>query len=647
MPKKLTPPFVFSMLVLLACFCSTVQASADRDTVGQDPVIEQLLKVQSVGGAVISPDGSRAAYTVSRNLAAKDKRVTNIWLVDLDTRESRQLTHMEEGEAAVAWHPQEDAITFLSDRHDTDKGESQLWLLPLSGGEARRITDIDSGIEDYVYSGDGKHIAAVVTDPDPFKAPEPDAEISTAPPIVIERFAFKADRAGYLTRSQKIYLLDGETGEGEALALAGQEPGKPSFSPDGKYLAYVAKGAEEPDRTEHYDVYLLPLNSKKKARALAPSPLNDCGDWLIERPVWNKASSHIACLSSDSDGDNFYAQPDLTLLEVATGKASNLTADLDLNIAEPHFGENGERLFFTIEDDMTVQLASMPSGGGEIRREFSEPMTVSAFDISADGLTVALIGKIEQPEELYTLAAGKATQLSRHNDALIAQRPWQPAQPINFKSPDGTEIHGLLMRPEGAKKGRRYPTVLWIHGGPTSQFGYEPRLEPQLFAAHGYAVVMVNPRGSTGRGLAFSKEIWGGWGSVDVPDVLAGVDHVVAMGVADPKRLVVGGWSYGGMLTNYVIASDQRFKAAASGASIGNAWAGFGTDQYIRDYLSELGAPWDNPEGYNRVSYPFMHADRITTPTLFMVGEVDYNVPLLATEQMYQALQVLRVPSKW
>jgi dipeptidyl aminopeptidase/acylaminoacyl peptidase len=178
---------------------------------------------------------------------------------------------------------------------------------------------------------------------------------------------------------------------------------------------------------------------------------------------------------------------------------------------------------------------------------------------------------------LYTVAAGKATQLSRHNDPLIAQRPWQPAQPISFNSADGTEIHGLLIRPEGAKKGRRYPTVLWIHGGPASQFGYEPRLEPQLFAAHGYAVVLVNPRGSTGRGLAFSKEIWRGWGSVDVPDVLAGIDHVVAMGVADSKRLVVGGWSYGGMLTNYVIASDQ---------------------------------------------------------------------PLLATEQMYQALKVLRVPTQ-
>jgi dipeptidyl aminopeptidase/acylaminoacyl peptidase len=203
-----------------------------------------------------------------------------------------------------------------------------------------------------------------------------------------------------------------------------------------------------------------------------------------------------------------------------------------------------------------------------------------------------------------------------------------------------------LLRPVGARKGRRYPTVLWIHGGPTSQFSYEPLLEPQLFAAHGYAVLLLNPRGSTGRGLDYSRGIYAAWGSVDVDDVLAGVDFAVEAGIADSERLVVGGWSYGGMLTNYVIASDNRFRAAVSGASIANVWAGFGTDQYIRDYLSELGAPWDNPEAWNRISYPFLKANRIKTPTLFLVGEKDYNVPLLATEQMYQALKVLRIPTQ-
>jgi dipeptidyl aminopeptidase/acylaminoacyl peptidase len=157
---------------------------------------------------------------------------------------------------------------------------------------------------------------------------------------------------------------------------------------------------------------------------------------------------------------------------------------------------------------------------------------------------------------------------------------------------------------------------------------------------------MVNPRGSSGRGLKFSKGIFAAWGSVDVPDVLAGIDHVVKMGVADPDRLVVAGWSYGGMLTDYVIASDTRFKAAVSGAGIGNAWAGFGTDMYIREYLSELGTPWENPAAYDRVSYPFMRANKIVTPTLFLVGEKDYNVPLLASEQMFQALKVLRVPTR-
>jgi len=154
-------------------------------------------------------------------------------------------------------------------------------------------------------------------------------------------------------------------------------------------------------------------------------------------------------------------------------------------------------------------------------------------------------------------------------------------------------------------------------------------------------VVAANPRGSSGRGEAFCKAIYADWGDVDAQDVLAAVDDAVARGIADPNRLGVGGWSYGGMLTNYVIAQDTRFRAATSGASISNILAGYGTDQYVRDYEYELGRPWEHPEVWTRISFPFYHADRIVTPTLFLCGEKDFNVPLLNSEQMYQALRSL------
>ena len=176
-----------------------------------------------------------------------------------------------------------------------------------------------------------------------------------------------------------------------------------------------------------------------------------------------------------------------------------------------------------------------------------------------------------------------------------------------------------------------------------SQHQNEFDFDWQLMAAGGYVVIAVNPRGSSGRGEEFAKAIYADWGNKDVQDVLAGVDDAVARKIADPDRLGVGGWSYGGMLTNYTIASDTRFKAATSGASISNILAGYGTDQYIREYEQELGVPWKNLDTWVHNSFPFLHADRITTPTLFLCGEADFNVPLLNSQQMYQALRSLGI----
>jgi dipeptidyl aminopeptidase/acylaminoacyl peptidase len=181
--------------------------------------------------------------------------------------------------------------------------------------------------------------------------------------------------------------------------------------------------------------------------------------------------------------------------------------------------------------------------------------------------------------------------------------------------------------------------ILQIHGGPTSQNQNEWATDWQLYAAWGYVTVSMNPRGSSGRGEKFAMGLFARWGDVDLPDDLSGVDELVKRGIADADRLAVEGWSYGGIATDFMIAKDQRFKCAISGASIGNALAGFGTDMYIREYIEELGTPWHDVKNYVTNSYPFLHADKIKTPTLFMCGENDFNVPLLNSEQMYQALK--------
>jgi dipeptidyl aminopeptidase/acylaminoacyl peptidase len=200
---------------------------------------------------------------------------------------------------------------------------------------------------------------------------------------------------------------------------------------------------------------------------------------------------------------------------------------------------------------------------------------------------------------------------------------------------------------------RKYATLLWIHGGPNGQDShallfntYPLQVERQLFAAHGYVVLAINYRGSSGRGSEFTRSIFADWGHKEVADLLAAVDYAVGMGIADPNRLAVGGWSYGGILTDYLVASDSRFKAAISGAGIGNELAMFGSDQYIVQYDSELQPPWKSLDTWVQVSYPFFHADRIHTPTLFMGGQADFNVPIAGSEQMYQALRTLNVPTE-
>jgi len=268
-------------------------------------------------------------------------------------------------------------------------------------------------------------------------------------------------------------------------------------------------------------------------------------------------------------------------------------------------------------------------------------MVISDFAITKDGRIAALLSTPDAPAEVFAIEASGPRPLSKQNEALMATLRLGKTETVSYKSKDGTEIHGFVVKPPDYKEGTLSPTLLRIHGGPVSQYQAEWQIDWQVFAANGYVVVGSNPRGSSGRGEQFSLAIYADWGAKDGEDVRAAVDHLIAKKIADPARLGVGGWSYGGILTNYVIVQDQRFKAATSGAGISNILAGYGTDQYIREYENELGPPWKAAETYIKLSAPFLHADRITTPTLFLCGDSDWNVPLINTEQMYQALRSL------
>jgi dipeptidyl aminopeptidase/acylaminoacyl peptidase len=254
---------------------------------------------------------------------------------------------------------------------------------------------------------------------------------------------------------------------------------------------------------------------------------------------------------------------------------------------------------------------------------------------------------------VFALERGRLHPLTSHNRALFAELALGSVEDIAFASRDGTQIHGQIVKPPDYVPGRRYPTIVWIHGGPNGQDdhsllleSYGPQLERQLFASHGYVVLAINYRGGTGRGANFARSIVADWGHLEVEDLLAGVDYAIAAGIADPARLGVGGWSYGGLLTDYLIASDTRFKAAISGAGSGNQLSTYGSDEYVVEYDAELGPPWKSTGLWLKLSYPFFHADRIRTPTLFLGGDKDFDVPIVGGEQMYQALRTLGVPTQ-
>ena len=251
-----------------------------------------------------------------------------------------------------------------------------------------------------------------------------------------------------------------------------------------------------------------------------------------------------------------------------------------------------------------------------------------------------------EPAEIYALEGSALRRLTRHNDALIGELQLATTQDFGSKSKDGTEVHGLIVKPAGFKAGQKYPTLLIIHGGPNGQDEHAFSFEREFLAANGYVVLAVNYRGSAGRGNAFQKAIYADWGNLEVVDLLGAVDEAVRQGVADRARLGIGGWSYGGISTNYTIATDPRFRAAVSGAGSSMQFSMYGHDQYIVQYEQELGAPWTAKDTWLKVSYPFFNAHKIKTPTLFMGGEKDCNVPIAGGEQMYHALKSLGVDTE-
>jgi dipeptidyl aminopeptidase/acylaminoacyl peptidase len=639
----------YSLLLILfvaSCVCA--------QTARRPLKLDDLFRFREVRDPQVSPDGQWVAYVVSTVDTKEDKSSAHIWLIKIDGTNDRQITFGQESESSPRWSPDGKYLSFTSSRPGKARG-SQVWLLDRRGGEAMQLTDIKGRLQGYEWAPDSKRLALVIGDPDPESDPAPSPPPGASPPtprvpkpIVIDRYRFKQDMQGYLLtgRHTYLYLFDIATKKLDRLTTGKWDEGSPSWSPDGSRIAFMSNHTDDPDRDPSAQLYVAEAKPGVTEKQLTPASTRAARS----KPEWSPDGRWIAFLEGDERKYGAYNMEHLTLVASdgntppARFKASE---DLDRGVSSPKFSPDGKWLRFLVTDDRSVYPVRAKIAGGPVERLMKPPIVLSSLN-SNGGHTVLLAGSNTKATEIHVVEGNGLRQLTHQNDALFAELDFGATEEVAFKSKDGTDVHGLLTYPVGYVKGTKVPLLLRIHGGPNGQDQHSFSAERQFFAANGYAVLAVNYRGSSGRGRNFSRAIFADWGNYEVQDLLAAVDHVVRLGVADPDRLGVGGWSYGGILTDYLIATDNRFKAATSGAGTAFTVAFYGTDQYIIQYDHEIGPPW-NPkawETYVKLSYPFLHADRIQTPTLFLGGERDFNVPIQGSQQMYQALKTLGIDTQ-
>ena len=617
--------------------------------------IDDYFQIREVRDPQLSPDAKWVAYSIKTVLLKEDKEEERIWMAPTAGGDPLALTAEGVSSAHARWRPDGKFLAFLSAR---DEGKTQVWLLNRLGGDAERLTDTPQDVQDFAWSPDSSQLVLVLRDAsseeleaakenkdeavaDRARAAESEAKDKRkAPkPWVIDRLQFKLDEVGYLDRRRThLYVFDLAAKSLRQITSGDYDDSEPAWSPDGKWLAFSSnRSVPDPDATYDQNIWVVPASNSDKGAHPTQVTTNPGADGS---PAWSPDGEWIAYVTQMDPHLFDYATRHLAVAPATGGEAKLITLALDRMVTVPRFSPDGKFIYFIADDDGTQNLCRVPVTGGEVARPVGGRLMVNDYSLAKTGDIVAQIATLDHPDELYTIPDGKLTRITHTNDALMSQLKLSYGEYVHFKSKDGTIISGYLYKPVDYVPGKKYPTILRPHGGPVWAYYAEFDHLPQLLAANGYAVLFPNPRGSTGYGQDFAKAIWADWGNKDFQDDMAMVDYAIEQGIADPAKLAVGGWSYGGISTDFIIAQTNRFKAAISGAGSALFSSFYGHDHYQRDYEAELGHPWENKAVWERVS-PFYKVANVSTPTLFMGGATDWNVPILGGEQMYQALKRL------
>jgi dipeptidyl aminopeptidase/acylaminoacyl peptidase len=534
-------------------------------------------------------------------------------------------------------------------------------------GEAFRLPGLGGSP---VFDPTARWIAFTRPVPPSGARPQAPAPATEAERKIAERFDGKAfdwmgyrfDRQGYLpdprdpwaTPPEQLFVLPREGGEPRKLTDLEVDVRTPAWRPDGEALAFVADTHERDEHVyERSDLWVVTLDG-------SVSRLTD-DEYDYGSPAWSPDGRWIVVEGGVGldvvirERWDHGAPTDLWIFSADGRDRRNLTGAFDLVPAGARFSPDGRWIYFTAQTGGSTHLFRIPASAGPAEALTTGERRVGSVDFSSDFASFAYTAQTAvDPGNVYVAstrdAPGTERRLTELNADLLASVELPSPDRIVYRSADGTEVEGWVLPPVGYRPGdgRAWPLVLNIHGGPHGAFGNEFSFERPLQAAAGYFSLYTTPRGSTGYGEEFLWGIWGSWGDEDYDDVMAGVDHAVATYPVDSARLGVTGYSYGGYMTNWIITQTDRFAAAVAGAGISNWVSDYGTADIPRTKESEFfGTPWEEESLKNLLaSSPIVHAQGVSTPTLFVHGESDHRVPIEEAEQMYTALQKQGVPAR-
>jgi dipeptidyl aminopeptidase/acylaminoacyl peptidase len=626
-------------LTRLVVLATALLVAWPADTAANRPFdVDTYLAMKQVAEITASPDGEFLAYTVSHYDLEQDGSKIAVWMQPTAGGEPARMTAEDSAGWSPQWSPDNRYLAVLSDRGDY---RIQVWLLDRRGGDARQLTDFPQGVRSYQWSPDGSRMLLIAQDPSP--ADLDDEPRPNPRPYVIDRLQFKQDYVGYLdNRRTHVYVVGIADREVRQVTSGDFDDSQATWSPDGRHIVFVSNRTESPDSNRNTDLWRIDVTAEQS------QPLQlTTARYADSSPVFSPDGRQIAYTSSVSDGLPVYAIPQLAILDVETG-ASRLVASLAEILAwNLRYSADGTSILAITEYRGEQQLVQVDVATGATERIIAGQDVVNEFDASRDGRLFAVISRPRSPAEVFRLEAGGLQQFTAVNGELLADTMTGAVEKHAYTAEDGTVLDTFVVFPPGYVKGRRYPAVLHIHGGPWAQWDWRFNFESQLFAAQGYVVVMPNPRGSWGYGQAFTEALVGDWGGIDYGDVMAAMDFAIDKGWVDGDRMATYGWSYGGYLTNRIITKTDRFKAAISGAGETLVAANYGHDEWQLLWEEEFGLPWleENRHRWDKIS-PFYSLHKVTTPTLIVCGEDDWNMPVLNSEQLYQVLKRRGVPTQ-